>query len=107
MSNIKPKKQHQIVKSKLSSVDISDNKIEYDLSLDGLNATILCQVKGDFKGTVSWRCSDSNCKIYVDRKYGGSPFRGTASTSLSEEDFASKVEEILISANEMLNNDFE
>ena len=104
---IKPKKQHEIIKDKLREVDIVDNKIEYDINSDGRGAQILCELSGDLKGYISWRCSDTNCKIYVDRKYGGSPFRGTAPTSLSEDEFAQKIEEILVQANSLLNRDFE
>ena len=104
---IKPKRQHEILKEKLAAVDVADNKIEYDISNDGRGAIIKCEISGDLKGYLSWRCSDSNCKVYVDRKYGGSPFRGTVPTSLSEEEFASKIEEVLVSGNEMLNKDFQ
>lgn len=104
--SITPKKQHEILKQKLVKVDVENNQIEYDLKTDERSANILSEVTGELKGRISWRCSDSNCKIYVDRKYGGSPFRGTVPTSLSEDEFAAEIEEVLKKANCSLNRDF-
>ncbi|MDA7993588.1 MAG: hypothetical protein MPJ25_11195 [Pirellulales bacterium] len=107
MANITPKKQHELLVEVMTAVDVEDNEIIYDFQSDNLSAKINCQSTGKLKGSVTWRCSDSTCKIYVTRKFGGSPLRRSVMPSLTEKKFKDGLKTVFTEMNEMLNRDFE
>lgn len=107
MAKITPKRQHQLVVQVMTAVDVEDNEIIYDFAADELSANINCQSTGKLKGSVTWRCSDSKCKIYIHRKFGGSPLRRSVDPSLGEADFTTELMVVFQEMNDMLNKDFE